>query len=189
MKKVILTMFLAVSGLCLVSAQVYLGGSVGFSTSNSKPEKGTKTDQSSFSFIPEVGYSLNQDLDLGLKVGFGNNEYADNTESSNWIVAPYVKYSFAEFGRFSVWGQGELFVGGAENNKVKSSSFGLNIKPVLKYNLSDNFVLVTNLNFLNIGFAQTKTKNLKTDTGFSLGMNTNNVANTGNLSIGFIYKF
>jgi hypothetical protein len=189
MKKAILAMFMAITGLGFVNAQVYLGGSLGFNTSNSKPENGKKTDQSSFSFTPEVGYSLDQDLDLGLKLGFSNNKNWDDTKSNAWAIAPYVNYSFVEFGRFSVWGQGELFFGKSEENKVKSTSFGLNIRPLLKYNLSDRFLLLTNLNFLNIGFAQTKIDKLRTDSSFDLGVNSNNVANTGNISIGFLYKF
>jgi hypothetical protein len=189
MKKVILTMFVAVCGLGFANAQIYLGGSVGFSTNNSKPEKGNKTSQSSFSFAPEVGYSLNQDVDLGLKFNLSNKKMVDKSKNKAWSVAPYVNYSLVSFGRFSVWEHGELFFGEAEISKAKNMSFGLNIQPVLKYDLSDNFLLLANLNFLNVGFSQTKYKNDKTDTNLSLGVNTNNVANTGNIAIGFLYKF
>jgi hypothetical protein len=189
MKKVILTMLVAIVGMGFVNAQVYLGGSIGFGMNNSKPKKGDKVSQSAFSFAPEVGYSLNQDLDLGLKLNVLNEKMEDKSKSNSWAIAPYVNYSFVEFGRFGVWGQAELFVGGAKVNGLKSTSFGLNIQPVLKYSLSDNFLLTTNLNFLNVGFNQTKFKNTRTDTRFGIGVDANNVANTNDITVGFLYKF
>ncbi|MDR1402910.1 MAG: hypothetical protein LBJ60_04305 [Tannerellaceae bacterium] len=195
MKKVTLIMFVAVIGILSANAQFYLGGSLDFKTKTEKPKGGAKSTQSQFSIAPDVGYSLNQDLDLGIALGFNNEKDISSFKTSSWGISPYARYSFVEFGRFSVWGQAALFVGGSKMNKLKtkSTSFGLTLSPVLKYSLSKQFDLTTGLNFFNIGFSRTATKvNGKkqgTDTSFGLGMDTGDIATLGNVSIGFAYKF
>ncbi|MDR2448940.1 MAG: hypothetical protein LBD52_03160 [Prevotellaceae bacterium] len=192
MKKTILIMLVSVLCTGFVNAQVYLGGSLGFGTETEKPEVGDKTKTTSFSFAPEIGFGLNSNFELGialaltnLKTDFGGNE----TKSNAWRVAPYARLSVIEFGNFSVWGQANLFVGGGEQNSQKATSFGLNIQPVLKYNLSDHFSLLANLNFLNLGFSQTKIKDVSTTTSFDLGVDSYNVVTLGDIAVGFIYKF
>jgi hypothetical protein len=195
MKKVTLIMFIAVIGILSANAQFYLGGSLKFGTKTAKPEGGTKATESQFSIMPEAGYHLNQDLDLGLALGFNHVKDQNDVKTSKWAVSPYARYSFVEFGRFSVWGQAALFVGGSKVNKLnaKSTVFGLTVAPVLKYNLSNHFDLITNLNFLNIGFSQTSAKvdgkKVGKDTSFGLGIDSYDIATLGNISIGFIYKF
>jgi hypothetical protein len=199
MKKVILVVLVAVAGVLSTNAQYYAGGSLNFGINTDKPKDGKKTTASSFGIAPEVGYSLSQDLDLGLAFNFNTSKNASDLKSSGWKIAPYARYSFVEFGRFSVLGKGEIFFGGAtretnEGVKIKNEStvFGLAITPVLKYSLSDHFDLLSNLNFLNIGFSQTSEKSdghKFTNNGFNLGVNTGNVATLGDISIGFAYKF
>jgi hypothetical protein len=195
MKKVTLMMFVALIGVLSANAQFYLGGSLSLDMETTKPEGGKKTDQTTFSIVPEFGYQLNQDLDLGITGIFSNEKDPDGNKSTGWGLAPYARYSFVEFGRFSVWGQAGIFIGGAEadKTKLKSTTFGLTISPVLKYSLSGNVDLITGLNFFNVAFSQTAFKldgkKQNTVTSFGLGANTNDVATLGNISIGFAYKF
>jgi hypothetical protein len=192
MKKTILITLISVLGMGIANAQIYLGGSVGFGTNTTKPENGDKTTTTSFSFAPEVGYSLNSNFELGIalaiansKTKFGNAE----DKSNSWAIAPYARLSVVEFGNFSVWGQAGLFVGGGEEHGLKGTSFGLGIQPVLKYNLSDHFSLLANLNFLNFGFSQTKIKDVSTTTNFGFNVDSYDVTTLGNISVGFVYKF
>jgi hypothetical protein len=192
MKKTILIMLVSVLCTGFVNAQVYLGGSLGFNTNTAKPEVGDKTTTTSFSFAPEVGYSLSPKFDLGIALNIANLKTKVGTaenKSNLWGIAPYARYSVVEFGNFSVWGQAGLFVGGGEQNGLKATSFGLDIQPVLKYNLSDHFSLLANLDFFSLGFSQTKVKDVSTTTNFGLGVNSEDVATLGAISVGFIYKF
>jgi hypothetical protein len=195
MKKVTLIMFVAVCGILSANAQFYLGGSLNFSNQVSKPEGKEKVTKSEFSIAPEIGYSVNQDFDLGLSFGLTNAKDEKKAKTSGWAVSPYARYSFVEFGKFSVWGSGALFFGEnkIDNLKFKATNFGLAISPVLKCTLSDRFDLISNLNFLNIGFVQSTEKvdgkKQGTNTNFGLNVNTNDVATLGKVSIGFIYKF
>ena len=192
MKKTILIMLVSVLCTGFVNAQVYLGGSLGFNTETEKPEIGDKTTTTSFSFAPEVGYSLSSKFDLGIALGISNSKTKVGTvenKSNLWGIAPYARYSPVEFGKFSIWGQADLFIAGGERNLQKFTSFGLDIHPVLKYDLSDHFSLLANLNFLNFGFSQTKIKDGSTTTNFGLGIDSGDVVTLGAISVGFVYKF
>ena len=70
MKKVILAMFVAAFGVASVSAQYYVGGSLGYTSEKNDPKGGTKTSASSFSIAPEFGYSFDEKLDFGISLGF-----------------------------------------------------------------------------------------------------------------------
>ncbi|MDR2085709.1 MAG: hypothetical protein LBP72_00880, partial [Dysgonamonadaceae bacterium] len=118
MKKTILVMLVAVFGMGFVNAQIYVGGSLGFTSGNTDPENGDKLGTSSFSFSPEVGYSLSPDFEVGIALEILNEkeDLTPDTESksSGWGLAPYARYSFVEFGKFSVWGSAALAFGGGE---------------------------------------------------------------------------
>ena len=192
MKKTILIMLASVLCTGFVNAQVYLGCSLCFNTNTAKPEVGDKTTTTSFSFAPEVGYSLSSKFDIGIALGISNSKTKTGNledKSNEWAIAPYARYSVVEFGKFSVLGQADLFIAGGERNSQKFTSFGLDIHPVLKYDLSDRFSLLTNLNLLNFGFSQTKIKDVRTTTNFGLGIYSDDVATLGAISVGFIYKF
>ena len=99
--------------------------------------------------------------------------------------------------------------GTSSKTKVTSSvdgpstfGYGVNVAPILSYDISKNFSLETTLNFLGLGFrySETKTpgsslggyvvsetKDKSTDFGF--GVNSNNLVTVGNITIGAIYKF
>lgn len=84
MKKVVLFAVAAFAAVAM-SAQVYLGGSLGFSSSSLKIADGAdKLSGSSFQIRPEVGYKLDDKMALGIELGytqgvptFGNISYSD----------------------------------------------------------------------------------------------------------------
>lgn len=195
-------MAIAVLGAVSANAQWYVGGSVGFGISNDEADAdGLETEKTiGFSLIPEIGYSVNEKLDAGISLGFStaktdNVGYADGVESktNSWEVAPYVRYSVVEFGKFSILAKGSIFVNGGKtevnNDENKFTAFGLNVKPVLAFNLSEKFSLLADLNFAGLEFSRTDNKDRNTVTNFGFGIDTNNVANTGDILIGFAYKF
>lgn len=200
MKKVFLVVGLALASMA-INAQVFIGGSLNFSTDTDKPEVGDKTTTTVFGIAPEVGFSLSEKFDVGLGFGFNSKSAkagsAAAAKTSSWNIAPFAQYSCLEFGKFSVVGRASIFFGGAQpeasNDKIKTSAFGLNIRPVLHYDLSENFTLTANLNFLQLGFSSETTKfdgkKTQTDSNFGLGVNTGDVYNTGNIQVGFVYFF
>ncbi len=213
MKKALLTVALAVATLVGANAQWFVGGGIGFNTNTAKDGDGNQLYKSNeFTFTPEVGYSLTEKLDVGLDLSIGTEKTKEGADpeakGSSWAVAPFAQYSFIEFGKFKVIGKASLSVGGtsgydidattgdielAGDDKLKMMAFGLNITPSLHYVLSDKFTVFGNLNFLTLGFNSATVKydgdKVGSLTGFNFGVDANNLANTGNIQLGFVYKF
>ena len=196
----------------LANAQLYVGGSIGFNNSVGKPHTGDERNKvMGFNFGPEVGYSLSDKMDVGAMLFLGTTKTtnlmdSDNktvAKTNNWNFAPYVRYSLVEFGKFKVMGRASLFIGG-QSGKTETTvagtslptvddpsitRMGLGVTPVLSYNLSSNFVLLADLNFLNVGFSNSKVKEGRSTTRFDLGVDTDDAFRVGALTIGFAYKF
>ena len=201
MKKILLVLSLVFAAIA-VNAQVYVGASLGYSSETKKDVNGDKqTSNSNFTFAPKIGYSLSDVFSVGL--GFGvtggsdktfapNGDELTNDKTSSWAIAPFARYTFAEFGKFSVLGEGTIFFAGAKDAaEIKSSEFGISVKPILAFEASDNISLEASLNFLNLGFSS-KNENTEFDattSNFNFGADSNNLMNTSSLQIGFIYKF
>jgi len=194
MKK-LLTLAVAALFVMSASAQLYVGGSLGLGFGSVKNDNGDKLySTTTFSLFPEIGYSLSEKMDLGISFGFGMTSLkpdgGDALKTNAWEVAPYLRYSLVEFGKFKVMAKASLYVAGDETiDEVKTTSFGLSVIPVLGYGLSDNFILLANLNCFGLGVDNTKVKDGNSTFGLGLGANTNNVLNTGDFTIGFAYIF
>lgn len=224
MKKFFITIALALATVTVCNAQYFVGGSIGLSTHSSKTEidgdgYGTIKSPSTlgFSISPKVGYYLSPKVAVGLSASFG---YRDSTIYSNtttpnttvkaysWSVSPFARYTFLQFGKLSVLAEATVGINGTSSKtKVTSSvdgvstfGYGVNVAPILSYDISKNFSLETKLNFLALGYNYTKTKtpaeisstgteqNVK-ESDFGFGVNSNNLVTVGDITIGAIYKF
>ncbi len=199
MKKILLVAGLALASMA-VNAQLYVGGQLGFESTSIKPDQGDAEKSSEFTFGPEVGYSLSDKFDVGAELLISTGKEFDETKTTNWQIAPYARYAVAEFGNFKVLGKASIFFGGNSskqevgNTTVEASAteFGLRVAPLLTYNLSDNFLLLTQLNFLGLNFTSTSVKDGNTTTDFGLNANTNNALSVGGgsaITVGFAYCF
>ncbi|MDR0365124.1 MAG: porin family protein [Bacteroidales bacterium] len=195
MKKILLVVVLVCVGMA-ASAQFYLGGSLGLGLSSTLNNDGDKLGiHMNISLMPDFGYSFNDRWDLGIVGGYGVSvnklKDSDNTViSGNYAISPYVRYSFLRFGKFKVMGKAKFYCAN-NNNEIDTKKFttGLNISPVLGYNLSDHIILLANLNFFEVGLDYTKVEGGDGTMSFNLGGNTNNVLNTGAFQIGFAFVF
>jgi hypothetical protein len=186
------------------NAQFYVGGSAGVNVDKYGENvngylPGTRT---TFSIFPEFGYRLNSKLDIGLSIGYGSSRWpsyavdGEKDKTTNWEIAPYLRYSLVRFGNLSVFGKAAIHIGEDKSanysyndllvpGKTKISYYGLDIKPVLVYSLSNHFDLLGDLNFLSLSLYRGKEKDADTMTRFNFGAN----AGDAITSIGFIYKF
>lgn len=200
MKKILLVLSLVFAAMA-VNAQVYVGGSLDYSSETEKDDNGDKLSSiSNFTFAPRIGYSLSDVFSVGLGFSIGSStqkaflagDEIGEAKGSSWAVAPFARYTVAEFGKFSVLGEGAIFFAGAKDAaEVKSSAFGISVKPILAFEASDNISLEAGLNFLNLGFSSEK-ENTDSDastSNFDFGADSNDLMNTSNIQIGFIYKF
>ena len=192
MKKLLIIASLFLAGTA-VNAQWYMGASINLSASQTKTDKGDKkTSDASFGAYADIGYRLTDEWDIGIDYGGTTSVHktftsdkTDKTNTANWLLSPYVRYSFLQAGNFELLGKGSLILEGSKTYTL----IGLQAVPVLAYNLNERITLQANLNFFSFGISNNKVKDGDATINFNLGGNTNNVATLGGLTIGFLYKF
>lgn len=177
------------------------------------PLGGMELKTTSYTIIPKVGYIFNENWMVGLGVGYTNTENKVSMEggdgeiklTSNMFTAnPYVRYTAWQVGRFSLAFQGDVnvgfgdlkmpdLVGGTgEEVKYKKMQYGVNIAPVVQFDLSCNVMLESKFNFASLGYnyKEVKVGDAKSkNSGFNFGANSNEAFTTGDIEVGFIVKF
>lgn len=165
MKKLFILGLMAVCAYT-ASAQVWVGGTLGFTSStrdsnehklHSHPEysdNNKNIDVSTFNLNPTVGYDLNEKFSIALAcqysyTGSTTKVYGTTDESSAHAIAvnPFVRYHFASCGdvRFFVDGGvsvGKTFVKNVDHN---ATNFSAGFTPGLSYRFNDRVSLVANL--------------------------------------------
>ena len=180
MKKTVFSLLVVLATLFSANAQFYAGGSLGItSSSNANPK-------SAFEISPEVGYYINEKFDIGLGLGFSKQKTQNDYEYTSWSVAPYARYSFYQLKNFEVIGKGSVAFSGTGNS---GTTIGVNISPILAYNLTEKIVLFTNLNCFSLNFTSFSPDSGESSSHFSFSTSTRGLLNTSNLPIGLIYKF
>ena len=167
MKKIFMSMAAMVVAIS-ASAQVYVGGGVGISST----KVGDGDSKLSYKFVPEIGYQFNKNWEAGLSVGWKGVE--DGAHS--FELAPYARYNFCTSKLVDLFLEGT--VGYVHSEGVDGYEIGL--KPGVKVNLSKNVSFVTKVGFL--GYQQVGDGNAKVKTfGFDL--------DGTNVQFGLHYKF
>lgn len=145
MKKLMLAAAMMVATIS-ASAQVYVGGSLGFESTKENKDADNLTK---FSINPEVGYNLDENWAVGIQLGYSNVEIMTDKRESKFTIAPYARYTFAKSGiaSFFVDGGISFITLGAD---TKGSVFGVGICPGVKLAVSNKVDLVAKLG--NIGY-------------------------------------
>ncbi len=144
MKKLFMIAAMAVMSLT-ASAQVWVGGSLGFNTTK---VDGADSGTTNFSIAPEVGYSLGEKWDVALKLGYAFNDAA-NTNS--FEITPYVRYTFCKAGNFSVFCDGGISYATTHTQGVEDNAnvFAVGFNPGIGYAVSDKVTLVAHIGDLS----------------------------------------
>lgn len=174
------------------------------------PLGGMELKTTSYTIIPKVGYIFNENWMVGLGVGYTNTENKVSMEggdgeiklTSNMFTAnPYVRYTAWQVGRFSLAFQGDVNVGFGEmklagiseaDMKYKKMQYGVNIAPVVQFDLSCNVMLESKFNFASLGYNYKEVKidgEKSKNSGFNFGADSNKAFTTGDIEVGFIVKF
>lgn len=177
MKKIVLTLVVVLMTIG-ASAQIYVGGTVGFNSS-----KNDKTDLKSttIKLMPEIGYELSESWALGTVIGYAYNKLGD-VKTNTFTIAPYARYTFLKSNVVGLFVDGGF---GFSTSKVKGSdalnSWNIGLKPGLSIRLSDNFMLVAKYGFL--GYEENEVAADSKVKSFGLDLDTDE------LSFGFHYIF
>ena len=180
MKKIILTALVAVASLS-ASAQVYLGGALGFKSTKANSDAKAA---SVFTLAPEVGYTFNENWEAGiaLDMAFKNNK------GGNTIGGEI-------YGRYNYWKTGiaSLFVElgakvasekGAGEGAESGTIFSFGFRPGVKVALSEKVSLVAKTGLIGASFANEKAQALGYNkSAFEIGVDNTNV------SFGVYYSF
>lgn len=184
MKKFIATFVIALATIS-ASAQTYLGGSIGFTSTDLKGEDKSLTQ---FTIAPEIGYNLDEQWALGIGVGYS---YAKQESSVNTIaVSPYVRYTVAKAGICSFFIDGEFtFASMKPEHGDSSTGWSLGVKPGVRFDITKKIYATASLGFL--GYQDTSDFNGEKTFGFAFsgnGANHFESINSG-LKLGLYYNF
>lgn len=194
-----------------LNAQIFVGGNFGMNFSNGRTEDvNTNTDKPSifsFNLSPRIGKFLSEKVAAGVSLSFSfdteNNKAAiEMIEKSSGIgITPFLRYYAIKVNKFSAYGQANIGfayskssikTGATINEGPKNTSLFFNVAPGLAYDLNDHLSLETSINVLSLGFYQQTSKigsSISHTSSFGMGAGLSNIANTGSLTIGAIYKF
>ena len=212
-----MTAFALLATFLTVNAQVFVGGSLGLNLGGGKNSSYNSEGSGygfGFNISPQVGYYLNNDLAIGVRVSLDNNwsnnkaTYPDEPTNDRvsksfrnyWGIHFFGRYKLIELGieNLSLLAEGLIGVQGSSNKQTEneittkypgSTVYSINARPVLSYKLSDRLDVLAYCDFLTIGYNYQTQKGSLFDQkskyhSFNLGFNS-----FSDLSIGFLYKF
>ena len=192
MKKIMMTMAAALMAVSMNAQNMYVGGSLGFTTTSYDG----KTTNSTLKFIPEFGVSFNNLMGVGMEIGYSSST-KEATEpkltNSTFTFAPYFRLTPLHWGKVSVFADGKFALSmnnneqaGPNGNAVdnKTNTFGIYVQPGFAYNLNDKFTLVSKFgNLLGYRSSKPDADGAKATNTFSFMDLSNNV------QFGFYYNF
>ena len=134
MKKLFIALVFVATGL-VANAQLFVGGNIGFSSSNGNQEITTTTTfgnqqdtdinitydnrVSTFTIAPTVGYMMPDVMGFGATIGFTKKtektctnaekkEFNDKNMESTFAFTPFFRYVFGDFGKIKLYADAKL---------------------------------------------------------------------------------
>jgi hypothetical protein len=167
MKKILLAL-IALSTTTWVTAQedalkMWLGGTVNYCSSTDDDDN----DVTDFTFGPSFGYSINENLAVGLGIGYSASEEND-LKGNFWEVNPFFRYywkcaeMFAGYGALNLsYGAGsqEVQVGLDEVKDDEYNQFNVEISPGIQFWFKNHWSINSELGF----FSYTSTNDVSDD--------------------------
>lgn len=161
------------------NAQWWVGGTASFMTEKQEQVNPVQ----SYSFMPEVGYSFNDQWAVGVALGYEYTENGseDGTDYEGYKINPFARYTFVS-GRV-----GSLFVDGGvgytyqNGHGYKAHEIEAGFRPGFTFNVTNNFAVVGKFGWLGYTY-NGEEKGPKThEYGLDLDMN--------EVQLGVCYKF
>lgn len=212
MRRIVVAFVLLVACGFGAQAQYFVGGQFGLSTTGGSQKTGNTTvdkpKMTFFNFSPKAGKFLSDKLAVGValdvmtqsvKTTAGGNTRTDKT--TGFGIAPFARYYFLQMNKFGIYAEGEIGLSFRKtelpsvgpDEELKATTFGINIAPVMYYNLSEKFTLEASVGLFNFGYNTTTEKdqdnNKEVTNSFGFRAGLDGLVNTANISIGATYKF
>lgn len=182
MKKILMTLVIALSAVT-ANAQWYLGGSVGVASI----KNGNADAETVYKFVPDFGYTINDDWTVGVAVGYQkgacnliNGSFGQDTKTELLQINPYARYTVVKSKLVNVFLDGTVGLG---SYKDVGTEFQLGLKPGLAVNLNNKLSFVAHIGF--VGFDSFSPKADGVDNSNKIGVDLNG----NNLLFGLYYNF
>ena len=210
---------IAVSLFCFASnatAQNYIGGS--FSISNNVNQVSSSSERRNNSFgvkvAPDFGRELGERWAVGIRPTLGFNRNTGGSQKDyvfSFGVNPYARYQLLTAKRFGLWAEASPYlrynlsrtksegVGGSYSNESRILNYGIQLLPVLTYQLGRHVSLETQLNIFSFALNGTHSANIshtsnstQTSGTFTCGLSATSkdiLGSLGDITLGFLYHF
>ena len=143
MKKLffILTML---SAATTMSAQVALGGEIGFGSAHTHQ---TNVSDHNIFVRPEIEFGLSNKFSIGVALGYEHDDQTGEMASNIWSIQPFVRYFFLQVGAFSAFVDGTLDYSTAHTHQYKknTNAIGAFVRPGISYRLTKHVSLEAHL--------------------------------------------
>lgn len=140
MKKLILALVLALTGVC-AHAQFYAGGSLGLDVINLHEDGGSSSTHTTFQVVPELGYSFNPTWAVGAQIGYGFTSEGGETLNV-FRVMPYVRATFARAGIVDFFGEAAVGYGHQSIDDYSHSGTVAALRPGMSINFNPRCALI-----------------------------------------------
>jgi hypothetical protein len=207
LKFVLILILLLVSDY--VNAQIFVGGNIHFSTSQSDQDRAAATRKTSYyslGLMPSMGKYLTNTVAIGLALDISSTksktEYTNTSmlKTSNIGINPYIRYYAITWNKFSIYGQGNIGIDfsrtkdelNGATTESNGTQFTLSIYPGINYDIINNVSLFSSINILSLGYKYSITKEgaqKEKLSAFNFGAGLNNILLIGGVNIGAIYRF
>ncbi|MBQ6063490.1 MAG: porin family protein [Prevotella sp.] len=182
MKKVMMTLIAAVMTMA-ASAQVYVGGSVGIAS----VKNGNADAETTYKILPEIGYSFNDELAVGVSLGYQKgscsllkSSFGQDVDTKAFLVSPYVRYTFLNTKYVNAFVDGGL---GFASYKDLGSQFKVALQPGVAINFNDKFSFVAHFGFIGYDSFNPKADGIDTSNAVGVDLDANNI------TFGLYYNF
>lgn len=208
----------AMSGSVGIYAQsrMFVGGQMSISSSSSYYHGGDKHSTTAFSIRPEFGRVMNDDRwILGVACGYSyghmngiNDTGMDDEGSSGGPISdnnsiglhPFAMFRVFKVSSAALWIDGDIGYdyacnkGSAPggNNHQEAFVIGTRFRPVISWQVSDHFSFYSELGFLSLGYTYSDYLSNgvgRSNSSFSVGIDTYSFLDLSDISIGFRYWF
>lgn len=192
------------------SAQSYVGGSFsvkGNSARTSARTMAVTTNTSSLNLAPDLGWFLGERLAVGVRpwIGFDSaSQDGIDTKTFSFGLNPYARYLVLDHGGFGLWAEADPVLGFSNSRNetrehvwvstTRTTTYGLEIMPVLTYRLNRHISLESRLNLLSLSLLG---NHIVSSDGVEQNISSGGLAVTsediagalGDITIGFVYNF
>ena len=182
MKKFILAAVAVIASLT-ASAQVYVGGQIGYT-------RDFDENKTEFAILPEVGYKFNDSWAAGMVFGY-DHIYNNGLSGNMGVINPYARWTYYSSSNNLV----NLFLDGGVGIDLGSSKYkdsdssdtavawNIGIKPGIAINPTEHFSILAHIGMLGYEGANDEAKAIGYTSKFGFNFKTTS------LNLGFVYNF